>query len=53
MQIKYLHKNIYRLYALFLPEKIKSEYMKCCEQLVAHWENCTKIKFIVKQNKKF
>ena len=44
MQIKYLHKNIYRLYALFLPEKIKSEYMKCCEQLVAHWEKLHKNK---------
>ena len=42
MQICYLHKNIYKLYALYVPEKSKSEYQKVCEEFVAKWETLSK-----------
>lgn len=38
MQIRYLHKGLYKLYSLLCPEKIKSDYEKLCEKQVQQWE---------------
>ena len=38
MQIHYLHKNLYKLYSLVVPEKIKTDYEKLCEEQVKQWE---------------
>ena len=38
MQIRCLHKNLYILYSLVIPEKIKTDYEKLCEEQVKQWE---------------
>ena len=38
MQIHYLHKNLYKLYSLVVPEKIKTDYEKLCEEQGKRWE---------------
>ena len=38
MQIHCLHKNLYKLYSLVVPEKSKTDYEKLCEKQVKQWE---------------
>ena len=38
MQIHCLHKNLYKLYSLVVPEKIKTDYEKLCEKQFKQWE---------------
>ena len=38
MQIRHLHKKLYKLYSLVVPEKIKTDYEKRCEEQVKQWK---------------
>ena len=47
MQIEYPYKDIYKLYALVLPEESKSEFIKTSEELVKSGRHYTNNMFLM------